>query len=91
MKLLLYQIKVIGRVQGVWFRKYSLEEARKLGINGFVRNEKDMNVFIEAEGTSQQLDLFVKWLHKGSPLSSVLSVEFKVAEPKYFKSFEISS
>lgn len=91
MKLLLYQIKVIGKVQGVWFRKYTQDEARRLGLNGFVRNEKDSNVCLEAEGTIEQLDLFVKWLHKGSPLSSVSSVEFKVGKPKYFKSFEIRS
>jgi len=88
---LLYQINVIGRVQGVWFRKYSVQKARELGLMGFVRNEMDRSVYIEAEGTLEQLNEFVKWLYKGSPLSKVTRVVYEKGPLKNYNAFESRS
>ncbi len=71
-----YDIVVRGKVQGVWFRKYTKEKADKLGIQGFVQNELENIVYIEVEGTEDVLRKFIEWLHKGSPLSSVSEVHF---------------
>ncbi|MCF6168734.1 acylphosphatase [Lutibacter sp.] len=91
MEKVLYKIVVEGKVQGVWFRKYTLNEALRLGLKGFVRNEINNTVYIEAEGNLVTLNEFVKWLYKGSPLSKVSTVTFKISELKYYKSFEIRS
>lgn len=86
----LYQINIKGKVQGVWFRKYTKDEAIKIGVKGFVKNIVNKNVYVEVEGTKEQLNDFLHWLNKGSPMSNVSSVEYKIGELKNFNSFEIS-
>jgi len=76
MKKTNYTIIVTGKVQGVWFRKYTKEKADKLGIKGFVQNELEGTVFISAEGTEKVLEKFIKWLHIGSPLARVREVTY---------------
>ena len=58
-------IRVYGRVQQVGFRFYTHKKANELGITGFVKNEPDGSVYIEAEGDEVPLDHFVLWCHKG--------------------------
>lgn len=70
-----YTITVTGKVQGVFFRKYTKEEADRLGLKGIVRNEPGGSVYIEAEGSKEQLDKFIAWCHKGSPSSRVDKVD----------------
>lgn len=91
MDILSYQIFVKGRVHGVWFRKYTCDEAKRIGVNGFVRNEMNNTVYIEAEGSLEQLNEFVKWLYKGSPLSKVSSVDYEESKLKNYNFFEIRS
>ena len=84
-------IKITGKVQGVWFRKYTKDQADALQLNGTVQNMPDGSVYVEVESTDDTLlDKFVKWLHTGSPLSRVDQV---MVEPKEkctgYKSFEI--
>lgn len=67
-------IRVIGLVQGVWFRKNTKEKAIALGISGFVRNELDGSVYIEAEGESEVLEEFKNWCEHGPKLASVEKV-----------------
>ena len=62
----LYKILITGHVQGVGYRWRATGEARILGIKGFVKNLSDGNVYIEAEGTVQQLDNFVSLVQKRS-------------------------
>ncbi|MCF6346885.1 MAG: acylphosphatase [Flavobacteriaceae bacterium] len=69
-----YSIMVTGKVQDVWFRKYTKDKADELGITGYVQNEFDRTVFISAEGTEKSLDKFIDWLYEGSPLSRVREV-----------------
>jgi len=70
-----YKIKVEGKVQGVWFRKYTNDKAQSLNLNGFVRNEPDGSVYIEVESDQEdKLNEFIQWLYQGSPLSKVDNV-----------------
>jgi acylphosphatase len=85
-----YKINVAGRVQGVFFRKYTKQKAEELQLNGFVQNETNGSVYIEAEGHKKELLNFMDWLHKGSPLSIVSKVEFKTGELKNFVGFKIT-
>jgi len=89
MKISHYRIVVKGRVQGVWFRKYTEKAANSYDLNGFVQNEKDGSVFIEAEGKEANLQLFVKWLEKGSPLSEVSEVIWSETDYVGYVGFEI--
>jgi len=84
-----YNIKVSGRVQGVWFRKCTKDAAVEIGVKGFVKNDFDRTVYAEAEGSIEQLTEFVNWLYKGSPLSKVSKVEYKEDVLRNFKAFEI--
>ena len=63
----MYYIKstISGRVQGVGFRHSARSNARYHGITGFVKNKPDGSVYIEAEGSRNQLDEFVEWCKKG--------------------------
>ena len=51
----LFRIHVKGRVQGIGFRYSAVREARIRGITGFVKNQYDGSVYIEAEGPQEQL------------------------------------
>ncbi len=82
-------ITISGRVQGVWFRKYTHDKAIKLGISGFVRNQPNSDVYVEAEAEQEALDKFIAWCHSGSPLSSVKKVVWQEDELKNFIGFEI--
>ena len=91
MDKLLYQIKVKGRVQGVWFRKYTFQKAQDIGLKGFVENDLDGSVYIEAEGDLEQLDQFVNWLYRGPPLSKVSFVDYEKGPTENYNAFEIRS
>ncbi|MFD0861624.1 acylphosphatase [Sungkyunkwania multivorans] len=89
--MLHYNIKVTGKVQGVWFRKYTYEKALSLGLAGFVRNEVDGSVYVEAEGSRQKLEELILWLSdEGSPLSEVDAVTLEVSALKNFSRFIIT-
>ncbi|WP_200764066.1 acylphosphatase [Nitrosophilus alvini] len=85
-----YRFIVSGRVQGVWFRKYTKELAENLGISGYVRNLPDGRV--EAAATfedDEKFRLFLEGLKKGSPLSRVEKVEIEPIDDISDKGFEI--
>lgn len=63
------RLTVSGRVQGVAFRYMTKIVADRLNIAGIVRNLADGNVYIEAQGPKEQLDLFIKAV-KASPSPS---------------------
>jgi acylphosphatase len=70
-----------GKVQGVYFRKFTQQKAVELGIFGTVRNEEDGTVTGEAEGRIGNMNDFKLWLStKGSPKSKVEAADF-IDEP----------
>lgn len=66
---------VSGRVQGVSFRHYTLLRAREIGVSGWVRNLPDGDVEVTAEGTRDQLEALLVFLHQGPPAARVIQVE----------------
>jgi len=64
-------IWVSGKVQGVWYRATTVEEARKLRLTGWVKNLSDGGVEIVAEGPKESLDKLIVWCHEGPPLAIV--------------------
>lgn len=84
-----YNITVKGRVQGVWFRKHTLDKALELRLTGFVKNNLNGDVYVEAEGDIQKLKLLIDWLYLGSPLSNVDEVTFETGIVQGFERFYI--
>ena len=68
------QARVVGRVQGVSFRWYTQEQARSLGVTGWVRNEPDGSVLLHAEGEDEAVDALVEWCRTGPSAARVTDV-----------------
>ena len=84
------QARVTGRVQGVSFRWYTQEQARRLGVAGWVRNEPDGSVLVHAEGQDDDVDALVAWCHDGPGFARVQDVAVREAAPSGATSFDIT-
>ena len=70
------RMTVYGRVQGVYFRDFTLERAQELGLFGYVRNLPDLTaVEVQAEGERAQLEKLIEQLKTGPPRAEVEKVE----------------
>lgn len=72
---------ISGRVQGVFFRQNTLEEAERLGLGGWVRNRRDGTVEVVAEGEREKVEELVRWAHHGAPPARVSKVEVLWEQP----------
>lgn len=64
-----------GRVQGVFFRDFARQEARRLGVTGWVANEPDGSVGVVAQGPRAALEKLLTSLGRGPPSARVTRVE----------------
>lgn len=69
-----WRFRVTGRVQGVFYRASAHEQARQLGLTGWVQNVSDGSVELLACGADAAVDSLEKWLHSGPPAARVLEV-----------------
>lgn len=74
-KILRIRARVKGRVQGVYYRANTVKVARRLGLEGWVRNLPDGDVEFVAEGPAQKVEELVAWSRGGPPAARVDSVE----------------
>ena len=84
------QVRVTGRVQGVSFRWYAQEQARRSGVSGWVRNEPDGSVLLHAEGEDDAVDALVAWCHDGPGMAHVRDVATRRAATLGARSFDIT-
>ena len=82
-------IKLTGRVQGVFFRVAVKEKAEELEIKGFVRNKDDGSVYMEAEGEAEDLEKLVEWCRQGPRLAQVAKVLVEPGVEEQFTDFSI--
>lgn len=82
------KIRVHGRVQGVFFRVAAKERADELGVRGFVRNEPDGTVYLEAEGEEDAVEKFLAWCSLGPRLAVVEAVVTEEGEPVGYEDFK---
>lgn len=68
-------VRILGRVQGVGFRWFAREEARRLGLSGWVTNRPGGEVELEAGGEPQSLERLRRALEVGPPGASVERLE----------------
>jgi acylphosphatase len=80
---------ISGRVQGVSFRYFTIREARRLDLRGWVRNEANGSVQVIAEGNKDSLDELLRFLERGSPSARVdqVNIDWSVATDE-FDTFE---
>ena len=64
-----------GRVQGVGFRYSTRQQARRLGVGGWVKNERDGTVTVVVEGPTAAVEEMVRWLNEGPGFAKVSKVE----------------
>ena len=67
-------VKIIGRVQGVWFRVSTQKKALQLNIKGWVKNASDGSVEACFQSDQSTLKQMVRWCHKGPEMAQVEKV-----------------
>jgi len=67
-------VMVSGRVQGVYFRASAAEQARSLGLSGWVRNAGE-DVEAVLEGPRPAIERMIEWCHEGPPRAVVERVD----------------
>ncbi|MEK7612413.1 MAG: acylphosphatase [Patescibacteria group bacterium] len=84
-------VSIIGDVQGVFFRRTVKHEASRQGISGFIRNEQDGTVYMEAEGPEEIIDIFSAWLKSGAGegTHAIKTIDIVDGSFKAFEGFEI--
>jgi acylphosphatase len=82
-------VTVTGRVQGVSFRWYAVQEANRLGVTGWVRNEPDGSVAGHFEGDLAAVEEMVDWCREGPRPAQVQRVVRRDGAVTGAKSFEV--
>lgn len=74
------EVVIRGRVQGVWFRGTTYDQALGLGLTGWVKNRWDGKVEAVFEGPRSKVAQMVAWCHRGPRLAQVESVDLRWKE-----------
>jgi acylphosphatase len=83
-------VTILGRVQGVNFRYYTVRKARELGVTGWVRNLHDGRVEATFEGDESSVREVVDWCHHGPPSARVIEVTVEWEPPTgSYKEFDV--
>lgn len=82
-------IHITGKVQGVFFRYSAQQQAFLRNIRGYASNRPDGSVYIEAEGSPDQMKEFLEWCKEGPPRAHVESLTTTQGELKGYATFEI--
>jgi acylphosphatase len=83
------RVRVTGRVQGVFFRAWTREQAGALGVGGWVRNRSDGSVEAHLEGDERSVDMLVERLRSGPSHARVDQVQIDAAEPESPSEFTV--
>jgi len=81
------RVRIEGFVQSVGYRHFAMEEALKLGIDGWIRNRADGTVEALASGSTKAVEAFVAACMRGPEGSRIKNVELLNAEPPAEKGF----
>ncbi|MDH4140621.1 MAG: acylphosphatase [Coriobacteriia bacterium] len=84
------RVVVSGIVQGVWYRSSTVETARRLNVDGWVRNLPDGSVEAVFEGTPSAVDAVVEWSRIGPDRAIVQRVEVAEEQPEGLSGFRVA-
>jgi acylphosphatase len=82
-------LSITGRVQGVFFRAWSREQADELGVTGWIRNRPDGHVEAHIEGEDAAVDEMIERLRHGPPAADVENIRTWDADVCDFDGFEV--
>jgi acylphosphatase len=82
-------VKIEGRVQGVFYRAWTKETARALGLNGWVRNASDGSVEAVFSGPAAKVDSMLKLCEDGAPDARVTNIEVREERGSVPKGFKV--
>jgi acylphosphatase len=71
------EIRVTGKVQGVFYRASARERAAELGLSGTAKNRDDGSVVLDMHGPRDAIDQFVAWCREGPPRARVDHVDVR--------------
>ena len=86
-----YQFFIFGKVQGVFYRKFTSQAMMKKQFKSYIQNLDDGTVEVVAEIFDDDFDTFMQLLKEGSPLSSIDDIKYKIINDAKFETdgFEI--
>ncbi|MGE3476141.1 MAG: acylphosphatase [Rhodospirillaceae bacterium] len=83
------RLRIFGRVQGVGYRAWTAQKAKKLGLTGWVRNLNDGTVACEVQGPREAIEALVAACHAGPPIARVTQVNAEdVAGAEVYTGFQ---
>ena len=82
MKPIRMRILIEGRLQGSNFRFNTQQQARKLGLSGFVRTLSDGRIEIEAQGEEPNVEKMLAWCQEEPQSSQIRSILYRYDEPR---------
>ncbi len=83
------ELRIYGKVQGVWYRASTREKALQLGLSGYVMNKSDGSVLVQATGTENSLEELIDWCHRGPAEAKVEEVKVAKIPLRRFEGFDI--
>jgi acylphosphatase len=82
------RLRIYGRVQGVFYRGWSVATARALGLRGWVRNRRDGSVELLVQGEAEQVEAMIAHCRTGPPAARVERVEVAEGDEEAPATFE---
>jgi acylphosphatase len=83
------KVRVFGRVQGVFFRQWAVNQARTLGVSGWVHNARDGSVEAHLEGGEEAVAKMVEWMRQGPPKARVEDLTVEDFTPQGIQGFSV--
>ncbi|QDZ38724.1 acylphosphatase [Euhalothece natronophila Z-M001] len=80
---------ISGKVQGVGYRLSAQSEARKLGVNGWVKNLPDGRVEAVLEGEKTAVEQMIQWCHQGPTSAVVKDIQVQEESPEHLSQFQV--
>ncbi|MGA0704336.1 MAG: acylphosphatase [Steroidobacteraceae bacterium] len=81
------RLHIQGRVQGVFYRQWTVNTATELGLQGWVRNRSDGTVEAQVQGDEAAVESFIEAARHGPPMAEVSGLEVMEAELENAVSF----
>ena len=83
------RIRIFGRVQGVFYRQWAINQARPLGVTGWIRNNPDGSVEARLFGEENAVGQMIDAMRSGPPQARVEDVMIEPVEPEEIAGFSV--